>query len=84
MLEVATVKKYNTSDIKKTERISKLIDNMFSKMPEMEAERAVLLTESYMQTEDKPMVMRRALAFAHILENLPITIREHELIVGAV
>ncbi len=83
MLEVTTVKKYNTSDIKKTERITKLIDSMYSKMPEIEADRAVLLTESYMQTEDKPMVMRRALAFAHILRNMPITIRDNELIVGA-
>lgn len=52
-------------------------------MPEIEADRAVLLTESYMQTEDKPMVMRKALSFAHILKNIPITIRDNELIVGS-
>ncbi len=83
MLEVTAVKKYNTTDIKRTERIGKLIDNLYAKMPEIEADRAVLLTESYIQTEDRPIVMRRALAFAHILRNIPITIRDYELIVGS-
>ena len=77
------MKKYNTQDIQKTDRITKLLDDLFAKMPEIEADRAVLLTESYMQTEDKPIVMRRALAFSHILHNIPITIRDNELIVGS-
>lgn len=77
------MKKYNTQDIQKTDRITKLLDDLFAKMPEIESDRAVLLTESYMQTEDKPMVMRRALAFSHILHNIPITIRDNELIVGS-
>ena len=66
-----------------TERISKLKDDLFAKMPEVEADRAVLITESYKATEDQPMVKRRALAFKHILENIPITIRDNELIVGS-
>jgi len=52
-------------------------------MPEIESARAVLLTESYKQTEDQPMIIRRAKAFAHILENIPIIIRDRELIVGS-
>ncbi|MBQ8858414.1 MAG: glycyl radical protein [Clostridia bacterium] len=51
-------------------------------MPQIEADRAVLLTESYKATEGEPIITRRAKAFAHILENIPITIRENELIVG--
>lgn len=64
-------------------RIPRLIDNLFRNMPEIEADRAVLLTESYQQTESEPIVKRRALAFAHILENIPIIIRDEELIVGS-
>ena len=52
-------------------------------MPEIEADRAVLLTESYRKTEGEPMVMRRAKAFRNIMEHLPITIRPEELVVGA-
>lgn len=64
-------------------RIQLLIDDLFRNMPEIESDRAVLLTESYKQTESEPIVKRRALAFAHILENIPITIRDNELIVGS-
>ena len=42
-----------------------------------------MITESYRQTENEPMVIRRAKAFAHILENIPIVIRDLELIVGS-
>lgn len=77
------MKRFNTTDLKRTERIDKLIENLFAKMPEIEADRAVLITESYKKTENEPMVMRRALAFKHILENIPITIRDYELIVGS-
>lgn len=52
-------------------------------MPEIESARAILITESYRQTENEPMVIRRAKAFAHILENIPIVIRDLELIVGS-
>lgn len=69
--------------IVKTDRIQGLIDDLFKKMPEIEADRAVLLTESYRETEGEPMVTRRAKAFAHILRNIPITIRDNELIVGS-
>lgn len=75
--------KYTDYNIKKTERIGRLVNNLFEKMPEIEADRAVLLTESYKATEGQPVVTRRAEAFAHILRNIPITIREDELIVGS-
>ena len=72
-----------TAKIEKSERIPKLIEHLFEKMPEIEADRAVLLTESYKQTEHLPIILRRAKAFQHILEKLPITIRPLELIVGS-
>ena len=75
--------KYNIIDMERTDRIGRLIDALFDHMPEIEADRAVLLTESYRATEGEPIITRRAKAFAHICENLPITIRDEELIVGS-
>jgi len=75
--------KYYTQEIPKTERIPKLVAHLYAKMPEIESARARLITESYKATEDKPIIMRRALAFAHILDNIPIIIREDELVVGS-
>ena len=74
---------YNSTDIPKTDRIPKLVDHLYAKLPEIESARAVLITESYRQTENEPMVIRRAKAFQHILENIPIIIRDLELIVGS-
>ncbi len=74
---------YTDYNCEKTERISRLIDMTFKDMPVVEADRAVLLTESYKQTEAEPVITRRAKAFAHILKEIPITIREDELIVGS-
>ena len=74
---------YNSEKIPKPDRISRLIDHLFAKMPEVESARAVLLTESYKVTEQEPMVIRRAKAFAHVLEQIPIIIRDEELIVGS-
>lgn len=77
------MKTFNTTDIPVTDRVKKLIAELYRKMPEIESDRAVLLTESYKQTENLPIVKRRALAFEHILNNIPITIRDNELIVGS-
>lgn len=52
-------------------------------MPEIESARAVLYTESFRQTENQPMVLRKAKAFAHVLDQIPIIIRPNELIVGS-
>ena len=59
------------------------VEDLYAKMPEIESARAVLITESYRRTEGEPIIIRRAKAFAHILENLPIVIRDQELIVGS-
>jgi pyruvate formate-lyase/glycerol dehydratase family glycyl radical enzyme len=48
----------------------------------LDLERARLLTESYKRTEGEPMILRRAKALKHILENMTIYIRPGELIVG--
>ncbi len=69
--------------IEKSARIDKLINDLYENMPEIESARGLLVTESYMNTEDLPIIRRRSRAFAHILENLPIVIRDGELIVGS-
>lgn len=74
---------YEIRDSQKTARIDRLITNLFKEMPQIESARARLLTESYRATEALPTVIRRAKAFAHILENIPIIIRDEELIVGS-
>lgn len=74
---------YDSTDIPKTERITKLVDDLFARMPVIESARAKLITESYKETEGLPIIIRRAKAFRHILENLPIIIRDGELVVGS-
>lgn len=75
--------KFPIPNIEKTDRITRLVDHLFANPPEIEADRAVLLTESYKQTEGMPIITRRAAAFAHILAGIPIVIRPDELIVGS-
>ena len=77
------MEKFHIADIPKTDRITHLVDNLYAKMPVIESARAKLVTESYKQTEDEPIITRRAKAFAHILHNIPIIIRDEELIVGS-
>jgi len=67
---------------KPSQRITRIIDEFNSTVPQVEAERAILVTESYKETENKPMVIRRALALEKILNEMPIVIRDEELIVG--
>ena len=69
--------------IEKPPRIQRLVDHLYANMPEIEADRAELITESYKQTEGQPIIKRRSAAFRHILENIPIVIRPDELIVGS-
>ena len=77
------MEKFQTSDISKSPRIQKLVDALYEHMPVIESARAKLITESYKETEGEPIITRRAKAFAHILHNIPIIIRDNELIVGS-
>ncbi len=75
--------KYNSESIPKSPRIDRMLERFFVAVPEIDPDRAVLVTESYKTTENEPMVTRRSKAFEHILKNIPIVIREDELIVGS-
>lgn len=75
--------RYYMGSIEKSSRVERLKEDLFSSMPVIEEERAVLLTESYKKTENEPIISRRAKAFVHILNNISIVIRDNELIVGS-
>ncbi len=61
------MEKFHIAQIsRKSSRITHLVENLYAKMPVIESARAKLVTESYKDTEDEPMITRRAKAFAHI------------------
>ena len=65
---------FNGMPVAKSDRIDRLVKHLYAKMPEIEAARAELITESYQATEGQPVIMRKARAFEHILRHLPIII----------
>ncbi|MFT8318058.1 MAG: glycyl radical protein [Sporolactobacillus sp.] len=67
---------------KPTQRILKLKEAILNTTPRIEADRARLVTESYKETESLPEVLRHAKALEKILTELPVVIRDEELIVG--
>ncbi|WP_444641298.1 glycyl radical protein [Caproiciproducens sp. R1] len=68
---------------KPTARVERLKDMIIHARPCVESERAILITESYKETEGLPIIMRRAKAVEKIFNELPVTIRDDELIVGS-
>lgn len=65
-----------------TARMRTFREEVLDERPFVDAERAVLCTESYRQTQDQPPVMRRALALAHILDDMSIYIEDKTLLAG--
>ncbi len=74
--------KVYTQEIPKTERIQRLIDDLYSGTPTIESTRAEIITESYKETEDLSIYLRKSRAFKALMEKLPVVIRDDELIVG--
>jgi formate C-acetyltransferase len=67
-----------------TERVVRLKNMILHAKPYVESERAVLATQAYKENEQLPAIMRRARVVEKIFNELPVTIRPDELIVGAV
>ncbi|WHH58063.1 formate C-acetyltransferase/glycerol dehydratase family glycyl radical enzyme [Petroclostridium sp. X23] len=63
-------------------RISNLREKLFSVQPQICPERARYFTESMKNTEGEHIAVRRAKAFAHVLENMSLYMSDGELIVG--
>ena len=76
------MKKVYTTEIPKSERIQKLIDDLYSGTPTIESTRAEIITESFKNTEGMSIYLRKSRAFRAIVEKLPVVIRDNELIVG--
>ena len=67
-----------------TDRVVRLKNMILHAKPYVESERAVLATDAYKENEHLPAIMRRAKVVEKIFNELPVTIRPDELIVGAV
>jgi formate C-acetyltransferase len=67
-----------------TERVVRLKNMILHAKPYVESERAVLATNAYKENEHLSAIMRRAKVVEKIFNELPVTIRPDELIVGAV
>ncbi|MES0342067.1 MAG: pyruvate formate lyase family protein, partial [Candidatus Humimicrobiaceae bacterium] len=63
-------------------RIKKVREDLIEVVPSICSERAELLTESYKETEDLPIIIRRAKALDNILSNMSIFIEDDQMIVG--
>lgn len=69
---------------KANERVEKLKLEIVNAVPYVESERAVLATEAYKESEKLVPILRRAKVAEKIFNNLPITIRDNELVVGSI
>jgi trans-4-hydroxy-L-proline dehydratase len=65
-----------------TPRVRRLLEGFHAAQPEVFAERAVLTTQAYEETEGQPAPLRRAEALARVLDGTSVLIRDGELIVG--
>ena len=74
--------KVYTTEINKTPRIPKLIEELYSVTPTIESNRAEILTESFKATEGMSIYLRKSAAFKAMAQKLPVVIRDGELIVG--
>jgi formate C-acetyltransferase len=63
-------------------RMKKFREDVLEKKPYIDAQRAVLATESYKANQNQPAVMKRALMLKNILEKMSIYIEDETLIVG--
>ncbi len=66
-----------------TPRVQRLKQRYLDATSQVAGDRAWLMLESYKQTDGEHPAKRRAKAFRHVLENMPIVIRDDELLVGA-
>lgn len=64
------------------DRIARLRERIFVDGYPLAIEKIRLLTESFKESESQPQVLRRARAFARVLDHIAIFIEDDELIVG--
>jgi formate C-acetyltransferase len=64
------------------ERMGRLRERFLNSQRKVDIERAITITEVYQENEEKPQVIKRALALKAILSRMRIDLRDDELIVG--
>ena len=79
---IVTPEKVERPSFAPSDRIAKLRALTKKDVPELCIERAVLFTQSYKETEGEPADIRRAKAFAKVLGEMTIYVKEGELVVG--
>ena len=67
----------------RTPRVEKRLWQRSQAAEHIAVERAVIVTESWKETDGEPLDIRRAKLFRAIMEKNPIVIHEDELIVGS-
>ncbi len=65
-----------------SQRMNDYREAVLEKKPYISAERALLVTESYKETKNQPVVIQRALMLKNILDKMTIYIEDETLIVG--
>ncbi|AGM97997.1 glycyl radical protein [Streptococcus iniae] len=65
-----------------TERMNRYRESVLNKKPYIDAERALLVTETYQKHMDKPANLKRAYMLQNILEKMTIYIEDDSLIAG--
>ena len=65
-----------------TERMQAFREEVLDEKPYIDAERAMLVTETYKSHQNQPNVMKRALMLANVLENMTIYIEDKTLLAG--
>lgn len=68
--------------MEKTKRIAILKEKMLSQPRYASIEQALIITKTYQENEDKPVIIKRALSLYNALTQLEIGIEPQELIVG--
>ena len=74
-----TVYEYGSGGFPRVQRVRK---NLMEVAPTICSERALLITESYQQTDGELYILRKAKALKNILANMSIYIEDDQLIVG--
>ena len=65
-------------------RVQKAKERVLGIKPSMDLENARILTESFMQTEGEPLVVRKAKAFKEQCQRKTVSIWDDELLVGCI
>ncbi|MDQ7095283.1 glycyl radical protein [Desulfosporosinus sp. PR] len=64
------------------ERVFEILTSFQNLRPKIDVERGKYFTQSFIETEGQPLVLRWAKALKHIAENITVYIDDHQLLVG--